>query len=108
MGNLCIFWIMFGVLFGVIWGAPGPPRGQIFFFALFAIDFKKEKGPNRQRANLGGSPWGGLGGLGGAGGPQGQPGSQPGSQPARQLASQAASQPARQHIGLRWGHIEPD
>ena len=109
MGNLCIFWIMFGVLFGVIWGAPGLSRGQIFFFwALFAFDFKKEKGPNRQRANLGGSPWGGLGGLGGAGGPQGQPARQPGSQAASQAARQAASQPARQHIGPQWGHIGPE
>ena len=35
MGNLCIFWIMFGVLFGVIWGAPGPPEARFFFFGPF-------------------------------------------------------------------------
>ena len=59
MGNLCVFWILFRVLFGVIWGAPGPPPRPVFFFvALFAIDFKKEKGPNRQPANLGGGPGG--------------------------------------------------
>ena len=97
-----------GAFWGDLGGSWPPPRPDFFFWALFAIDFKKEKGPNRQRANLGGSPWGGLGGLGGAGGPQGQPARQPGSQAASQAARQAASQPARQHIGPQWGHIGPE
>ena len=93
---------------GAFWGDLGgswlPPRPD-FFLAVFAIDFKKEKGPNRQRANLGGRLGGGLGGPGG---PQGQPARQPGSQAASQAARQAASKPARQHIGPQWGHIRPE
>ena len=82
---------------GAFWGDLGGswplPRPDFFGGALFAIDFKKEEGPNRKRATLGGRPggvWGGWGGLGGL------RGSQPGSQAARQPARQPGRQPASQ------------
>ena len=94
MGNLCIFWIMFGVLFGVIWGAPGLPRGQIFFGGPFLHLTLKRKRARIDSEPIWGVALGGFGGAGGAGGASGaasQAARQPGSQPGSQAGSQPAS-----------------